>query len=128
MLKPIHDLPEGLSGVVAHGTVTKHDYEATLRPMLEQAGHRNEPIRLLYAFEDDFEGFTPEAAWEDLNLAFEHIHDVARCAVVADRPWLKAASQLAGALTPAQFAQFDHDEWDDAVAWLEGRDEASSSS
>lgn len=123
----IQDLPVGVSGVLARGTVTKHDYEATLRPMLEQAEAADEPLRLLYAFGEDFQGFTPAGAWEDVNLAFDHLEDVERCAVVTDRTWVKAASQLAGALTPVQVKKFSSEEWDDAVAWLRQDDGSSSS-
>lgn len=127
MLTMIQDLPVGVSGVLARGTVTKHDYEATLRPMLEQAETVDEPLRLLYAFGEDFQGFTPEAAWEDVNLAFDHLDDVERCAVVTDRTWVKSASQLAGALTPIKVKKFATDEWDEAVEWLSQEDGSSSS-
>lgn len=126
MLKPIQDLPEGVCGIVAQGTVTRHDYRVTLRPMLHKAASENDPLRLLYAFGPDFDGFTPAAAWEDVNIAFEHIHDVERCAVVSDKGWIKAASQLAGALTPARVRKFDPDEWDDAVEWLQHHDPTAS--
>lgn len=127
MLTMMQDLPVGVSGVLARGTVTKHDYEATLRPMLEQAETVDEPLRLLYAFGENFQGFTPEAAWEDVNLAFDHLDDVERCAVVTDRTWVKAASQLAGALTPIKVKKFATEEWDEAVAWLSQEDGSSSS-
>lgn len=128
MLKPIQDLPRGISGIIARGTVTKHDYEATLRPILRRAEAEKEPVRLMYVFGPDFEGFTPAAAWEDVNLAFEHMEDFERCAVVSERRWVKAASQLAGALTPARVREFAPAEWDEAVAWLKPQDPDSSSS
>ncbi|MDX1648116.1 MAG: STAS/SEC14 domain-containing protein [Longimicrobiales bacterium] len=123
----IQDLPRGISGVIAQGKVTKHDYEATLRPLLKRAEISEEPLRLLYAFHQDFEGFTPDGAWEDVRLAFDHLDDVERCAVVADEGWIERASQLAGALTPLQVRKFSSDEWDDAVAWL-AQDSGSNSS
>lgn len=121
MLESITDLPDDVTGVRARGTVTKHDYEAVLRPILERADAEGHPIRLLYVFADDFEGFTAAAAWEDVNLAFDHIDDVERCAVVTDSTWMNAASQLAGALTPKRVRSFDPDGRDDAVAWLISR-------
>ena len=127
MLTVIQNLPTGIHGVMARGTVTKHDYEATLRPLLEHAEATDEPLRLLYAFAPDFEGFTPEGAWEDVNLAFDHLDNVERCAVLTDRTWINAASQLAGALTPVQVKKFDRDEWDEAVKWL-SQDAGSNSS
>lgn len=125
MMKPIQDLPEGVSGIVAQGTVTKHDYRAVLRPMLETAASAGEPIRLLYVFGDEFEGFTPGAAWEDVNLAFDHLRDVERCAVVSDGAWVKAASQLMGALMPTKVRKFEPGHWDEAVDWLGSRESAS---
>ena len=118
MLQLIQDVPDGVTGVMARGTVTKRDYEATLRPALKRAEATNRPIRLLYAFGEDFEGFSPDGAWEDLNVAFDHLDDVERCAVVASEAWVKAASKLAGALTPLQVKEFSRDEWDDALGWL----------
>ena len=133
MLKLIKDLPDGITGVVASGTVTKRDYEATLRPALERAAANNRPIRLLYAFGDDFQGFSPDGAWEDVNLAFDHLDDVERCAVVTGSAWVTAASQLAGALSPLQVKEFETHGWDDALRWLtpevpsDGTREAGSS-
>lgn len=118
MLEPIQSLPAGVTGVRARGTVTKHDYEAVLRPLLERAETTGQPVRLLYVFGSDFESFTAAAAWEDANLAFDHLDDVERCAVVSDRTRVSAASQLAGALTAARVRRFDSDGRDAAVAWL----------
>ncbi|MDX1492468.1 MAG: STAS/SEC14 domain-containing protein [Longimicrobiales bacterium] len=128
MLNPIQDLPDGVTGVLAGGRVTKHDYQAVLRPMLEDAAASGEPLRLLYAFRDEFEGFTPEAAWEDANLAFEHLDDVERCAVVSDHAWVRKVSQIADALTPAHVRTFPCDDWDDAVSWLSDQEVDSISS
>lgn len=118
MLESISNLPGDVAGVQARGTVTKHDYQAVLRPILDRADAEGRPIRLLYVFADDFEGFTQAAAWEDVNLAFDHLDNIERCAVVSDTTWMKAASQLAGALTPGRVRRFDPDGRDDAVAWL----------
>lgn len=40
--------------------------------------------------------------------------------MVSDKEWLKALSQLAGALTSAQVREFDPDDWDEALEWLRG--------
>ena len=127
MLKPIQDLPEGVFGVLAQGTVTKHDYQAVLRPLLESAEAEGSPVRLLYAFGDRFEGLTPAAAWEDANLAFEHLEDVQRCAVVSDLTWVRTISQIADAVAPARVRTYDCDAWDDAVEWLAEEPDSSSS-
>lgn len=118
MLEIIHGLPDGVTGVRARGTVTRYDYQAVLRPLLEGAETSGRPIRLLYVFAGDFERFTTSAAWEDVTLAFDHADDVERCAMVSDRTRVRVASQLAGGLTPAHVRRFDADRRDDAVAWL----------
>lgn len=89
MLELIQSLPAGVTGIRARGTVTKHDYEAVLKPLLEQAETTGRPVRLLYVFGSDFESFTAAAAWEDVNLAFAHVDDVERCAVVSGRTWVR---------------------------------------
>lgn len=55
------------------------------------------------------------------------IRQFRRAAVLTDKSWLKAASEIEGALLPGlEIKAFDRDRRAEAVAWLEGRAEDRS--
>ncbi len=123
MLTPIEGLPDGVLGVRAEGTVTGDDYRLVLRPLLAEARRGGVGVGLLFHLGPDFEGFTKEAAWEDLRLGLEYLHDLERCAVVTDHVGVRAAAKLAGAMVPGDVRTYSDAERSDAVRWLAGAPE-----
>lgn len=65
MLEKITDLPPGIDGVNAVGTVTKQDYEAAFTPLVDAARRENRHIRLLYQLGPGFHKITVDGAWVD---------------------------------------------------------------
>src|SRR5688500_20057630 len=65
------DLPGNVIGLEASGAVTGDDYRNKIVPRIEQTQHEFEKVRMLCIFDEEFEGFTPGAAWEDSKLAFK---------------------------------------------------------
>lgn len=118
MLELVPDLPQGITGLRATGTVSKDDYDDVVYPLLSEARRDERRIRLLYHFPAEFDGFTPGAAWEDANLGFRHLRLFERCAIVSDKEWLRNVSRGVAMLLPCPIKVFANAEWDGALAWL----------
>lgn len=119
MLERIVDLPPSIDGLRATGRVSKEDYEHVFGPLLEQARSTGRRLRLLYHFGPEFQGFTPGAAWEDMQLGLRHLRLFERCAIVTDKDWLRGAARAAGLMMPCPLKVFHDSEWNAAVAWLD---------
>ncbi len=125
MLQRIDDLPPGVFGLRATGTVSREDYDRAVVPVLEDARREGRRIRFLYHVGPDFKGFTAGAAWEDARIGLRFLRLFERCAVVTDVDWLKTATRAMGALMPCPVKVFGNAEWEDAVAWLRAPAETS---
>lgn len=118
MLEPIQNLPTGLYGLRATGTVSKDDYEQALQPLLEEARREGRRIRFLYLFAPEFKGFTMGGAWEDARIGLHYLRLFERCAVVSDVGWIRGAARIMGAVLPCPVRVFGSGEWQEAIAWL----------
>jgi hypothetical protein len=127
MLEIIDNLPAGIWGLRAKGKVSKDDYDRVVLPYLEQARGRGQPIRFLYHFAPEFDGFTPGAAWEDFRVGLQYLRLFERCAVVSDVDWLRASTRGMAPLMPCPVKVFRNQELPDAIAWLEQAREPSVS-
>ena len=109
-------LPDNVVGVIAKGEIHASDYDATIRPAIEDALSLHDKIRLLYVLGDDFEGFSAGAAREDSQLAklaskFEMI------AIVTDRDWIRHSVNLFGHLMSGAVKVFPVAEEANASEW-----------
>jgi hypothetical protein len=118
MIERLTDLPAGVDGVRAAGTITREDYEHVVQPILEEARREGRRIRLLYQFGPGFEGFTAAGAWEDARLGLRYLRLFERCAIVSDVGWIRESSRLLGAMLPCPVRVFADREWQEALAWL----------
>jgi len=114
---------EALEGESAHivafrlsGRLTAADYE-TFVPAVEAALARGEGRRLLAIFED-FHGWEPGAAWEDLKFGLRHYSDFERIALVGDRRWQEWMAILCRPFTRAEVRYFDAAALGQAWAWV----------
>jgi hypothetical protein len=118
MIDRLKDLPPGVDGVRARGTVTKEDYQQVIEPILDEARSQGRRLRFLYHLGPEFEGFTPGTAWEDARVGWQYLRLFERCAVVSDIRWVREASRFMGALLPCPVEVFGNDGWREALAWL----------
>jgi hypothetical protein len=118
MLEILKDLPPGVDGVRATGTVSREDYDAVFRSLLESAHREGRRLRLLYQFAPGFTGFTPGAGVEDARLGLKYLRLFERCAVVTDAGWLGEAARLLGMMMPCPVKVFSNSEWQQAVDWV----------
>jgi len=105
------------------GRLTAADYDAFV-PRVDAVLARGEGQRLL-AILDDFHGWEPGAAWEDLKFGIRHYADFERIALVGDRRWEEWMAILCRPFTRAEVRYFDASDLDSAWGWArEGTDTA----
>jgi hypothetical protein len=65
--------------------------------------------------------------WRELREGFVSLHQVDRCAFIADEPSMRAAARLAGALVPCDLQSYAISEAPRALEWLTTRDPEEAS-
>ncbi|MGW2705373.1 STAS/SEC14 domain-containing protein [Streptomyces sp. NPDC001340] len=118
MLDWAQDAPPGVDAVKAIGTVSKHDYETVVEPIVDAARREGRRIRLLYEFGPEFRSFTPAAGWEDFKVGIGALRLFEGCAVVTDIGWIRESTRFASFLMPCPVRVFDVQEREEALSWL----------
>ncbi len=118
MLTPMKDLPSGVIGFSAEGTVTGEDYETVLIPTLENALKEGDKIHLLLYLGPEFKTYAPGALWDDSRFGVRHFFDFERIACVTDNELFTAMFKGLGFLMPATMRAFPVNELEAAKAWL----------
>ncbi|HUD69920.1 MAG TPA: STAS/SEC14 domain-containing protein [Acidimicrobiales bacterium] len=116
MIKLLEDLPPGVVGFEASGTLHATDYRDVVLPALERAGESGE-IRFLIII-PDFKGLSGGALWEDLKFGLQHFRSWKRIALVTDIEWMSYVTMLFGWMTPGDVKVFGLVQRDDAIAWV----------
>ena len=115
MITELADLPEGVIGSEASGTLRAEDYRDVLLPLVERAAQGSD-IRCLIVI-PKLDGVSGGALWQDMKMGSHNLRAWKRTALVTDIEWLKNAASLFGWLTPGEFRHFPLAERDAAVAW-----------
>jgi hypothetical protein len=116
MLEQLNDLPAGVIGFEAVGTIHSDDYDRVLRPAVEAAA-AHEGVRLVYVFGDRFEGYSSGATWEDAKLGLGNARSWERTAIVSDHEWAEHLVKALGWLMPGKVRHFEQRALPDAIAW-----------
>ena len=124
MIKELSDLPEGVVGFEAAGTLNAEDYRDVVRPALQRAYASGE-FRFVIVI-SEFHGMTGGALWQDLKVGVEHLHAWKRIALVTDIDWVRYATTLFGWMTPGEVKIFPLAQRDEAIAWAAGGGEPDS--
>jgi hypothetical protein len=118
MLTQISDLPDGVEGLEARGTLTSGDYASVFAPLVERHRQGDQRLRLLYQFGPDFTGFTPAALWADSKLGARYLPVLDGCALVTDIDWIRSPGRSIGNWMPCPVRVYDNAHRDDAARWL----------
>ncbi|MHC1557802.1 SpoIIAA family protein [Actinomycetospora sp. C-140] len=119
MIETDTDVPAGIDAVRAVGTLSRHDYDAVVVPMLDAAVREGRRLRFLCVVDEDFRGLTPDAAWADVKLGLTAMRNLEGCAVVSDLDWVRRSTSMASFFLPGHVRVFDADERAEALRWLE---------
>lgn len=118
MIESMHDLPAGVIGFEASGTLRAEDYRDVLLPAVEEAAASGD-VRLVLVM-PHFEGLTGGALWQDLKMGVEHLGGWRRIAFVTDIEWMTHLTAMFGWMTPGELKHFPLDQLDAAIAWAAG--------
>jgi hypothetical protein len=118
MIEILTNFPDNVVAAVAHGVVTKRDYEETLVPRVEIALKRHPKIRCYYDLGVQFSKMEPGAMWEDFNIGVEHLSRWERVAVVNDVDWIRHAVNVFRFLMPGEVRVFSTSEAAAARKWI----------
>lgn len=102
--------------LTVNGDITRRDFDdviAEINSKIDDYGSVDvlEQIR-------DIGKMPPSVIWADLRWAAGHMRNVGRAAVVCDKAWIEKMVDVMQPLTKADIRHFDHDELDEARAWL----------
>ncbi|WP_237323462.1 STAS/SEC14 domain-containing protein [Streptomyces sp. MOE7] len=118
MLERAEDAPAGIDAVKATGTVSKHDYETVVEPLIDAARREGRRIKLLYEIGPDFRSFTPGAGWEDLKVGLGAMRLFEGCALVTDVGWIRESTRMMSFLMPCPVRVYGNEERAEALHWL----------
>lgn len=118
MLKIIETGDPVILRILAEGTVTQDDYEKILIPRLEQLVQAKKKVRCLIETGEDFQGYTPGAAWDDFLVGIKFYSLFIKCAVVSDVDWIRHASHFFGLFLPCPVKVFHNNEINSALKWI----------
>jgi hypothetical protein len=118
----IEDLPAGVIGVSAVGTIRGEDYEQTLIPMIGDAVSRHGKIAAVIVFGPEFERYAADAALDDMWLGVEHTIAFRRIAIVSDNEWLRNGAAASMYLFPGKAKGFSYADLAAAKSWAAERD------
>jgi hypothetical protein len=98
------------------GTLRKADLDLCQQRLIREAGRS--PVRLLFVL-DGFEGWEPDASWNDLSFYVSHGDAIERIAIVGDERWRSQTLMFAGAdLRRAAVEFFPGNAVAEARGWL----------
>lgn len=117
-ISTIEGLPRDTLGFRFTGTITSRDYADTLVPMVDAASKEHDHLKLLCVLDDDFDGYSAGAVWDDMRLGFSHLTTFSKVALVTDVEWIRKGAKFFGAMMPADVVVFDLDDLDDAKEWI----------
>lgn len=102
--------------VITYGRLTQDSYDS-FTPELDGLIETHGKIRLILET-IHFEGWTMEAAWEELKLSCKHFNHIERIAIVGDRKREKTMSTMLKPITGTQVRYFDITDIEGATNWI----------
>jgi hypothetical protein len=111
------DVFDNVIGIEIDGKITKTDIEK-ISLLVEEKLQRNQKLRV-YVELKNLGGITLNALLEDLKLAFKHLKDFDKKAVICDVNWRMELAWLTAKLFPhIEVKCFNWSDIDEAKNWL----------
>jgi hypothetical protein len=118
VLAEMMDLPSGVHGLDAWGTVSAADYSRAFAPLIVRIQRAGERLRLLLWFGPNFERITLGALWADSRLGRHYISVMDGCALVTDIDWVREPALGIATWLPCPMQVYDNAHRDEAARWL----------
>ena len=124
MVETLSNLPQGVLGFRASGTVTTDDLNRFTEPIYATLGH-HEPLDLYVEIADDFEGLDSDARRQGrqaaMSVGLRHSSSVRRLALVTDNGWVRTYLNAYSWLVPGEVRVFEPGMRGEARSWLTQR-------
>ncbi|MGR0221475.1 STAS/SEC14 domain-containing protein [Agromyces sp. ZXT2-6] len=118
MIEPLQDLPPGVIGFRAVGTVTATDYREVLDPAIDAAIADAGRLDFVIVIDEEFDHYSLGAMLEDAKLLGRPLSAWDRAAFVTDRDVLTGIAVAFGGLVPGEFRVFPMSRRNEAIAWV----------
>lgn len=110
-----------MQGRILHAVITgkleKEDYDLFV-PEAERLIKQFGKIRVIAELVD-FKGWSAGALWEECKLAYHHLKDIERMAMVGDKAWEKGLAVFIKPFVGAKLRYFDILERQAALEWIQ---------
>ncbi|HYJ49584.1 MAG TPA: STAS/SEC14 domain-containing protein [Microbacterium sp.] len=117
MIEQLQDLPGGVLGFRAIGTVEASDYESVVDPAIDATLAEGRRINLVFVLGDDFERYSMGALWQDALLEGKPQRSWGRIALVTDHALIGEIVHGIAFLFPCDVKIFASAAEADAVQW-----------
>ena len=119
MIRVLDDLPDGVLGFEASGTLTARDYTDVLAPALATASAGGGRIRVLLDVTGEFDGMEGGAVWQDLKMGVSDWNAWERMALVTDHAWMRQGLSMFAWAVPGEVRAFPAEGRATALDWLQ---------
>ena len=118
MIEQLEEMPAGVLGFRAIGTIEASDYREVLDPAFDAVLADQEQLNLVLVMGDRFDHVSLGAMLEDAKL-ITFPHEVwGRAAFVTNHEVIGGIARAFGGLVPGEFRVFPLDGQDEAIAWV----------
>lgn len=128
MIEPLSDLPAGVLGFRAVGTVDAADYRKVLDPAIDEWIAKGRKVNLVYVLGEEFARYSLAALWQDMLLEGKPEASWGRVALVTNHRILGELVRGLGSLSSAEIRRFPLADRAAAIEWAAGKDATSPAS
>jgi hypothetical protein len=104
--------------IEATAKLTTQDYEDIFIPKLDELLGMFPKIRVVFYFDDAFEGWELGAMWDDAKYGLKHKNDFERIAVVGAPRWANGLMKLGAHFMPGELRIFEGTALEEALVWI----------
>lgn len=120
MIEFMPDTQDNAVAFKVSGKLAHEDYRDVLIPGLEEQILHHGNLNVLALFEENFDGWDLEAAWDDASFGLTHRSDFNNIAMVGGPAWVRWGVKLCAFLIKGDVRFFDSGQRADALAWING--------
>jgi hypothetical protein len=117
MIEQLNDLPEGVIGFRAVGTVEASDYQSVIDPVIAATIADGHKVNLVFVLGEEFERYSMGAMWQDALLEGKPERSWGRIALVTDHALIGEIIHGIAFLFPCDLKIFAVAAEADAVQW-----------
>jgi hypothetical protein len=122
MIEPLPDMPAGVLGFRAVGTVDAADYRQVLNPAVDAVLAKGQKVNLVYVLGEEFSRYSLSALWQDMLFEGKPESSWGRIALVTDHRILGELVRGLGSLAVDDLRRFPLADLPTAIRWAAGEE------